>query len=252
LAGNTKKYKIIRINENGKSEVETEVAGESTLTIKINGTVLAILSCSPSELEYLAVGFAQTQGLIKRREDIAGMDTGDSGIINIRTSADIKIPTELKVTSSGGRSSSIIGTGTTVCDSKITVSADRVFNLMEQFDQYSRDFVKTGGIHSAAICNAEKILVFSEDIGRHNAIEKVFGKCLMQDIPVETTLLITSGRVPSDILLKAAKRKVPVLIARNSPTDLGIDLAEKAGITLLGFVRGTSMNIYTHGWRITR
>jgi FdhD protein len=121
---------------------------------------------------------------------------------------------------------------------------------MDEFDRYSRDFKKTGGVHSAALCNAEKILVFYEDIGRHNAIDKVFGRCLMDGIPTDSNFLLTSGRVPSDIMYKVAGRNVPVLIARNSPTDLSVEIAEKTGIALLGFVRGTSMNIYSHDWRI--
>jgi FdhD protein len=111
-------------------------------------------------------------------------------------------------------------------------------------------FKATGGVHSAALCEAKSILVFSEDIGRHNAIDKIFGECILKDIPTEGCLIITSGRVSSEILLKVARRNIPLLISKSAPTNLGVRLADDLGITLVGFARGRRMNIYTNGWRI--
>jgi FdhD protein len=250
VAENTKRVTLYQVNDGVRKKVETEVVRESTLAVVVNDIELAVLACSPSEPEYLAAGFVQSQVLIRKRSDIAGIDSSEAGIVRIKTRESIDVPGRLAVTSSGGRSSRVYDIRT-VTESRITVPAERVSALMEEFDRYSRDFRRTGGVHSAALCDTEKMLVFSEDVGRHNAIDRVFGRCLLEDIPVEDLFLITSGRVSSDILMKAAVRNTPVLIARNSPTDLGIELAEKAGITLLGFVRDTSMNIYTHEWRIT-
>jgi FdhD protein len=105
-------------------------------------------------------------------------------------------------------------------------------------------------VHSAALCDTKSILVFSEDIGRHNAIDKVFGECLLKDIPIHDRLLVTSGRVSSEILSKAAKRRIPLLISKSAPTNLGVQLANEVGITLIGFVREKRMNVYTHRWRV--
>jgi FdhD protein len=130
------------------------------------------------------------------------------------------------------------------------LSTTQVFSLMDDFEHRSEVFRVTGGVHSAALCDTEGILVFNEDIGRHNAIDKIFGQCLLQDIATDNLCVITSGRVSSEILLKVAQRNVPVFISKNAPTDLGITLANDLGITLVGFVRGTNMNVYTNDWRI--
>ena len=100
------------------------------------------------------------------------------------------------------------------------------------------------------MCDTESILVFSEDIGRHNAIDKVFGQCLLEDIPTDGRIIITSGRISSEILLKVAKRNIPIIISKSAPTDLGVRLASDLGVTLVGFVRGKRMNVYTNGWRV--
>ena len=130
------------------------------------------------------------------------------------------------------------------------VPAQDVFTLAGEFQHRSHVFRTTGGVHSAALCDTKSILLFSEDIGRHNAIDKIFGECLLQDIPTDDRLIITSGRISSEILLKVAKRNIPILISRSAPTDLGVKLADDLGITLLGFVRGKRMNAYTNDWRI--
>jgi FdhD protein len=239
-----------RVSGDRKEKTDTEVVREFFLTIIVNDYEYAVLSCSPHEPENLVAGYAQSQGLIKTREDIKDIKILDPDRIRISTTRPVDTSGELAVTSSGGRSSKIMDVENVNITSRITLSPDQVYSLMDRFERYSKDFKKTGGVHSAAVCDTEKMLVFSEDIGRHNAIDRVFGQCLLEGIPVNDLFLITSGRVSSDILIKAIRREVPVLIARNSPTDLGIELAQKTGITLLGFVRDTGMNIYTGEWRI--
>jgi FdhD protein len=135
-------------------------------------------------------------------------------------------------------------------ESHINISPADVLNLVKTFVERSELFQATGGLHSAALCDTEKILLFSEDIGRHNAIDKVFGECILKDIRTDDRIMITSGRISSEILLKVAKRNIPILISKSPPTNLGVKLAEGVGITLIGFARGERMNIYTNGWRV--
>lgn len=126
-----------------------------------------------------------------------------------------------------------------------------IFNMVKDFQERSDVFKATGGVHSAALCDTNSILLFTEDIGRHNTIDKIFGSCLLEDISLNERGIITSGRVSSEILLKVTKRNIPILISKSAPTDVAVKLAERWGITLIGFVRGTKMNVYTNSQRVT-
>ncbi len=132
----------------------------------------------------------------------------------------------------------------------MTVSASQIFALAKKFQLSSETYRSTGGVHSAALCNNTGILVFAEDIGRHNAIDKIFGRCLLDGIPTDDCMIITSGRIASEILLKVARRHIPLIISKSAPTELGVRLAGDFGITLIGFVRGKRMNVYTNDWRV--
>jgi FdhD protein len=135
-------------------------------------------------------------------------------------------------------------------ESKIQISAQDILAMVKEFQQRSEVFKVTGGVHSAALCDTKSILLFNEDIGRHNAIDKIFGECLLKDIMTDDHVVITSGRISSEILLKVAKRNIPILISKSAPTDLGVRLADALGITLLGFVRGKRFNAYTNYSRV--
>ena len=125
-----------------------------------------------------------------------------------------------------------------------------VFALMKAFHRRSKVYRMTSGVHSAALCDTRDILLFAEDIGRHNAIDKIFGQCLLENLPTDEHIIVTSGRISSEILLKVAKRTIPIIISKSAPTDLGVKLADELGITVIGYVRGKRMNVYTHEWRV--
>ncbi len=124
--------------------------------------------------------------------------------------------------------------------------------MVKEFQDCSQVYRITGGVHSAALCDTGSILVFADDIGRHNAIDKIFGQSLLENIPTRDRIILTSGRISSEILLKVAKRNIPIIISKSAPTNLAVRLANDLGITLIGFVRGKRMNAYTNDWRIVR
>jgi FdhD protein len=130
------------------------------------------------------------------------------------------------------------------------VTPEEVFSLSRRFQGASELYRSTHGVHSAALCDTREVLVFAEDIGRHNAVDKVLGRCLLEGIAVADRILVTSGRISSEILFKAAGSGIPVLISKSAPTDMGVDLALELGITLIGFVRGGGMNVYAGQERI--
>jgi FdhD protein len=254
-----KKVTISRFAEEGKKSADDVVVTEFPLTIVLNNQELVTLLCSPQNLDYLAVGFLSSEGLLKSKDDIKKI-TVDArrGVVRVETEEEDKQAGEKVfkrlITSGCGRGASFyspadVGGGIKI-ESRTKISALEVFELVSDFQHRSQIFKTTGGVHSAALCDTKSILIFSEDIGRHNAIDKIFGECILKDIPTGDRILVTSGRVSSEILLKVAKRNIPLLISKSAPTDLGVKLANDLGVTLIGFVRGKRMNVYANDWRV--
>jgi len=254
------KIPILRLTEGGGRNIEDMVAREFPLTIILNNQELVTLLCSPTDLEYLAIGFLFAEGLLKSKDAIKKLMIDDRrGVVRVETEEDKGLAGQLLfkrlITSGCGRGASFYSaadaTGQKV-ESQMEMSAHDVFTLVSSFQHRSQIYRATGGVHSAALCDTENILVFNEDIGRHNAIDKIFGECILKDIPTDERVVITSGRISSEILLKVAKRNIPIIISQTAPTDLGVKLADDLGITLLGFVRGKRINAYANDWRIVR
>jgi len=254
----TERFPILRITEQGRRHSKDTVVTEFPLTIILNNRELVTLLCSPTDSKYLAIGFLASEGLLKSKDEIKKIIIDDrTGVVRVETKKGFASEPLFKrlITSGGGRGASFYSAADTQgrlkVESQIGISASEVFALVKEFQQRSHVFRTTGGVHSAALCNTKSILVFSEDIGRHNAIDKIFGECLLRDIPTDNHIIITSGRISSEILLKIAKRNIPILISKSAPTNLGLKLASELGVTLIGFVRGQRMNVYANGWRIT-
>lgn len=252
------KFIVQRVTEEGKQNREEMVTKELPLTIILNNHELVTLLCSPHSLDYLAAGFLFTEGLIDSKDEIQKIMVDERrGVVRIETREDKGPADELLfkrvITSGCGagslyRAADIQNLGKV--ESQTQLSAAEIFDLVSEFQHHSQTFRDTGGVHSAALCDNKSILVFSDDIGRHNAIDKILGECLLKDITTDDRVIVTSGRIPSEILLKAAKRKIPILISVSAPTDLGVKLANELGITLVGFVRGKRMNVYANDWRV--
>ena len=251
---------VLRFTEQGRNKAEDIVVREFPLTIFLNGQELVTLLCSPANQKYLAVGFLLSEGLIKNKSDFTDVAVDSQrGVVRVQTTEGKDMATGIMfkrmITSGCGKGATFYNVadvqGKVKVESKIMISADDVFTLIREFQHHSEIFKATGGVHSAALCGATDILVFHEDIGRHNAIDKIFGECILNDIPTTDRIVVTSGRITSEILLKVNKRNIPVLISKSAPTDQGVKLAKDLGITLIGFVRGKKMNVYANEWRIS-
>jgi len=254
------KIPILRLTEGGGRNIEDVVAREFPLTIILNNQELVTLLCSPVNLKYLAVGFLFSEELLKIKDEIKKIMVDERrGVVRVETEEGRELTRDVLfkrlITSGCGRGLSFYSaneaTGQKV-ESQVEMSTHEVLSLVSDFQHRSQVYRATGGVHSAALCNTKNILVFKEDIGRHNAIDKVFGECILKDIPTDERVVITSGRISSEILLKVAKRNIPIIISKSAPTDLGVKLANDLGVTLLGFVRGKRINAYTNDWRIVR
>jgi len=255
----TEKISILKFTETGSVSIEDVVARESPLTIILNNQELATLLCSPADLKYLAVGFLFSEGLLKSKDEIKKIIVDEQrGVVRLETETDTQTASsglfKRFITSGCGRGSSFYSVadalGQPKVETRIEISTAEVLALVDKFQHRSQIYRTTGGVHSAALCDSKDILAFAEDIGRHNAVDKAFGECILNDIATDGRIIITSGRISSEILLKVARRNVPVIISKSAPTSLGVKLAAELGVTLVGFVRGRRMNVYTHPERI--
>ncbi len=251
--------KITRIREGRREELEDRVVVEAPVTIYLNGNELVTLLCTPEKTDRLALGFLKSEGLIKEAGEVFSVNVRrEEGLVEVelKNRADLaeKLFGKRTITSGCGKGTIFFN----VLDSlrsepikgKLTFTAEKALELMEELQRRAELFKATGGVHSAALADGEKLLFFFEDIGRHNAIDKIIGECLLNGIDTENKIIVSSGRLSSEILLKAAKMKIQLLLSRAAPTSLCIDLADNLNITLAGFVRGKRLNLYTHGWRI--
>ena len=256
---NIEKVDIYRVNRDSKQAGEDIVVKELPLTILLNGRELVTLLCSPANLKYLAIGFLLSEGLLHSRNDIKRIiDDGKRGIVRVETVTDLNGEEEQVfkriITPGCGRGAAFYSAADAVgmneVKSDLQVNGAEILELMSHFQQRSETYRSTGGVHSAALCDKKNLNVFSEDIGRHNAIDKIFGQCIWEGISTNNQIILTSGRISSEIVIKIARNNVPVLASKSAPTDTAVKLADLLGITLVGFVRGTRMNVYSHHQRI--
>jgi FdhD protein len=129
--------------------------------------------------------------------------------------------------------------------STLTVSVRQIFSLMKQLLDRSSLYKETRGVHNSAIASVNAIEVFHSDVGRHNAVDKIYGQCILENRSTENKLLVTTGRLTSEIILKCARMGIPALISRHAATTLAVDLAKQLNMTLIGYVRGSSLTVYT-------
>jgi FdhD protein len=135
-------------------------------------------------------------------------------------------------------------------DSKLVIKPEEVSSLMKQLNEKAELYQFCGGVHTSALCNNNSLLVVAEDIGRHNTLDKIVGECLLSKSTTTDMVLLTTGRISSEMLAKAARMETPIVISRSSPTDRSISLALELGITLIGYVRGNRLSVYSHEERL--
>lgn len=255
----TEDFAATEYSREGKSKKTSSVIREMPLTIYVNGEELVTLLCTPERMDYLALGFLWSEGVLDGKKDVKKVVVDeDKGAVWIEAAKDKEFIKNLMfkrlITSGCGKGTTFYSVVDQLASKKITskvaVTPSQILDLMAKFQENSHLYKATHGVHSAALATPEHIEIFREDIGRHNAIDKILGECLMDDISLKDKLIITSGRISSEVLLKTAKKGIPILVSRTSPTDLGVRLADKLGVTLIGFVRGGKMTVFTHNERV--
>ena len=244
----------------GKTEsIRDVLIKERPVTIFLDDIELANLMCSPKDLDCLAVGFLFAEGFIRSKKNIKKVIADErDGAVWVELKKAKKSPEDLIarrfITTGCGRGMTFVDAAQDGrhlrSKSKLKVRVESIPLLMREFLRKSRLYRLTGGVHSAAICSTRSILVFNEDIGRHSAIDKVIGECILKGIRTNDRIMVTSGRISSEILVKAARSRTPIIVSKSAPTDLAVRLATDFGVTLVGFARGSRMNIYSNAWRV--
>ncbi len=236
-----------------------EIASELPVKLILNDQPLVTLLCTPTELEELAVGFLLSEGILRDKSSIKKLEVDERTpavrIVLSDMPKDWEKMFEKRTISSGCGRGVTFTNHQTDMDRKIDVKGpllglEDIRNLLTTFRSISILYLETGGVHSAALSDGKDILFFSEDIGRHNAVDKLIGKAFLKAVPVGNKILLTSGRVTSEIVTKAGRNRFPILISRAAPSCMAVSYAEDMGITLIGFARGDKMNIYTWPNRI--
>ena len=228
---------------------------ETPVSLTVNGEVWLSFMCTPVQLDALAVGFLYNEGIIESMAEVSDVRVCEHG-----DNIDVWLNHAAEQPASWRRTSGCTG-GVTAVDllakpnvhfemNRLTVPPDAIGDLVEMLFESQALYRETGGVHTSALSDGEKVLLSAEDIGRHNTLDKIAGLCLMQNVFPEKRILITTGRISSEMLQKAARLQVPILISRTSPSSLSIEMAERYGITLIGYARKHRFNVYSSGERV--
>jgi FdhD protein len=256
------KRDILRFENGSMNQVEDTVVTEYPVTIKINGQEFATMVCTPEYMEDMVVGFLASEGVIRRYEDIEEIWIQEKeGFAHVKTNKlnpyYQNFQSKRYITSCCGMSRqgfvfvNDAMTAKTMEGVHVTLSVDDCFRLMKNMQDSAETFQETGGVHNAALCDANGIVLSRMDIGRHNALDKIYGHCLKHNISIRDKVIVFSGRISSEILLKVAKIGCEVVLSKSAPTELALQLAEQLGITTVGFIRNDSLNVYTRPERIS-
>ena len=233
--------------------VEGQVIQEALVSLHVNGQELATIAATPIQQDWLAVGFLANEGLIAAKEEVRAVHICPSGLcVDVWLTHAIEPPGKRILTSGcgGGVTFDDLTGAQPPLDSDLTLPAGQLHRLMEQLTSAARLYRRTRGVHTSALFRGEEMLSSAEDVGRHNTLDKVRGDCLLRGVDTRGGILLSTGRISSEMLNKAVKMGCPIVASRTSPTSLSIQLARAWNITLVGYLRRGKMLVYANEWRL--
>ena len=242
---------------NGKTEqIQSNLPTEAPVSLTVNGEVWLTFMCTPSQLEALAIGFLFNEDIIQDFSEVA-----DVRVCEHEDNVDVWLNHAAEKPVKWTRTSGCTGGMTSVEPNMDIEPATRQNNvildpkqipvLLKILDDNQTLYRQTGGLHTSVLTDGAETIISAEDIGRHNTLDKIAGTMLMEGIMPKTRMLLTTGRISSEMMQKAVKLGVSVVISRTSPSSMSVELAEKQGITLIGYTKRHRFNVYTHVERIT-
>ncbi len=239
-------------------EKDDVVIDESRINIYLNGEKTISMMCIPKDQEAHAIGFLMSENVISSIDDVKSIEIKNEGLdvyVEAVISEDMleNLYKEKTLTSGcgGGVTGNVAGNVTVDFNQvAMSVKPQTISHEVKKFYDDSELYMLTGCVHKAMIYLEDGRTITAEDIGRHNAIDKAVGKCKLEKIDTTKAVLFVSGRLSSEMVVKAVMHHIPIVVSRTAPTHLGVQTANTHGITLIGFARGRKMNIYTHSGRI--
>ncbi|QLH24987.1 formate dehydrogenase accessory sulfurtransferase FdhD [Streptomyces sp. Rer75] len=273
----TERRRVIRLRDGVVSTRPDTLVAEEPLEIRLNGRPLAITMRTPGDDFALAAGFLVSEGVLGSADELANIvycagatEDGSNtyNVVDVKLAPGVPVPDitlerNVYTTSSCGLcgKASLDAVRTTARwrldgpddpHAPIRITPETLTALPDRLRAAQRVFDRTGGLHAAALFTPEgELLDVREDVGRHNAVDKLVGRAVQQGLlPLSGAVLLVSGRASFELAQKAVMAGIPVLAAVSAPSSLAVDLADEAGLTLVGFLRGTSMNVYAGEHRL--
>jgi FdhD protein len=236
------------------NELEAEVIAEGQLTIFVNGRELVTLMCTPRDPEQLALGFLANEGFITTIEEVVIKHVCQGGgCIDLWLSHAVWDQPRRKIITSGcsgGQTYSDLTAYLPPLKSDKNISPEQLGNLLAQLQTHDSLYARARGVHTSALSDGERLMIIAEDIGRHNTLDRLRGECLIRGFDPSGQILLTTGRISSEMIHKAAKMGCPIAASRTSPTSLSVELARAWNITLCGYVRRNRMIVYANQERL--
>lgn len=231
---------------------------ERPITVFLNDGEIATTQASPEDLADLGIGFLLSEGFITDREELEGVDVDHKrGLVYVRSREEAPPDVAERkryVTSGCGKGITFASVGhargiePVVSDARI--GSEEIYDLVGQLARAASSYRDTGGMHSCGIAVDGKLVVVREDVGRHNALDKLFGRIWLDRIDARDGILLTTGRISYEMAVKAAKARIPIVVTRTAVTDLAVEIADRASLTLVGYARGGKLVVYTNASRI--
>lgn len=256
---------ILRYDNGAAAQADDEVAEEEPLEIRVRGRAISVTMRTPGHDDELAVGFLLAEGLIQRGADIVRVvacpRNAEGNVIDVILAPEVavdfgRLTRHVFASSScglcGKATIDAVRAAFPAVSSDVRVAPGTILRLPDAMRAAQATFARTGGLHAAALfTETGELIVLREDVGRHNAVDKVLGYAVMRDLlPLERHVVLVSGRSSFEIMQKALAGRVPIVVAVSAPSSLAVRFARESNQTLIGFVRGGRMNVYTHGERV--
>ncbi|WP_109471626.1 formate dehydrogenase accessory sulfurtransferase FdhD [Ornithinimicrobium cavernae] len=272
MARVTRPWRVTRLGRDGSTRVRADVlAGEEPLEIRVAGRSFTVTMRTPGHDFELVAGFLVSEGVVTGREQIRSMDyrsgiaaggERDYNVVDVRLAEGVPLPdTTMERHVYTSSSCGVCGTASieavrktspyAVSRDSLTVPLEVLLGLPERLRSEQQVFDRTGGVHAAGLLVGDELVCVREDVGRHNAVDKVVGWALLEGrLPLAGSVLQVSGRASFELVQKAAMAGIPVLSAVSAPSALAVELGDELGVTVIGFNRGETLNVYSHPDRV--